>query len=60
LCGACRSARNPVGPAILAFATGLNSIWPMRSRLSAIFRDVQFWIPVIVLIVGLIVLKWIR
>jgi hypothetical protein len=32
----------------------------MQSRLTVILRDVQFWIPVIVLVVGLLVLKWIR
>jgi hypothetical protein len=31
-----------------------------RSRIGSILRDVQFWIPVIVLIGGLAVLAWIR
>lgn len=31
-----------------------------RSRIGAVLRDVQFWIPVIVLIGGLMVLQWIR
>ena len=30
-----------------------------RQRLGVILRDVQFWIPVIVLIGGLLVLRWI-
>jgi hypothetical protein len=32
------------------------SVWPMKR----ILRDVQFWIPVVVLIGGLLVLQWIR
>ena len=31
-----------------------------RSRLGSVLRDVQFWIPVLVLIGGLAVLWWIR
>lgn len=31
-----------------------------RGRLASILRDVQFWIPVLVLIGGLAVLAWIR
>ena len=31
-----------------------------RSRIGSILRDVQFWIPVLVLIGGLAVLAWIR
>ena len=31
-----------------------------RGRLGSILRDVQFWIPVLVLIGGLAVLGWIR
>jgi hypothetical protein len=31
-----------------------------RTRIGSILRDVQFWIPVIVLIGGLVVLAWIR
>jgi hypothetical protein len=30
------------------------------SRLASVLRDVQFWIPVLVLIGGLLVLGWIR
>ena len=30
-----------------------------RHRLGAVLTDVQFWIPVIVLIGGLLVLRWI-
>ena len=30
-----------------------------RSWLSLVLRDVQFWVPVIVLIAGLLVLRWI-
>ena len=30
-----------------------------RPRLASILRDVQFWIPVVVLIGGLLVLRWI-
>jgi hypothetical protein len=32
----------------------------MRSWLSLIVRDVQFWVPVVVLIGGLLVLAWIQ
>ena len=31
-----------------------------RGRIGPILRDVQFWIPVLVLIGGLAVLAWIR
>ncbi len=30
------------------------------NRLSALIRDLQFWVPVAVLIGGLLVLRWIR
>ncbi len=30
------------------------------ARLAAVLSDVQFWIPVAVLIAGLAVLRWIR
>jgi len=30
------------------------------NRLSALLRDLQFWVPVAVLIGGLLVLRWIR
>ena len=33
---------------------------PPRPRLAAMLRDVQFWVPVAVLLVGLLVLAWIR
>ncbi len=29
-----------------------------RTRVGAVLRDVQFWIPVLVLIGGLLVLRW--
>jgi hypothetical protein len=32
----------------------------MRRWLSLIVRDVQFWVPVVVLIGGLLVLAWIQ
>lgn len=31
-----------------------------RNWLSLVLRDVQFWVPVVVLIGGLIVLRWIH
>jgi len=31
-----------------------------RNRLTTILRDVQFWVPVLVLLAGLMVLQWIR
>jgi hypothetical protein len=31
-----------------------------RSKLSLVLRDVHFWVPVIVLIGGLLVLRWIH
>jgi hypothetical protein len=31
-----------------------------RGRIGSILRDVQFWIPVLVLLGGLAVLGWIR
>ena len=31
-----------------------------KARIGSILRDVQFWIPVLVLIGGLAVLAWIR
>jgi hypothetical protein len=31
-----------------------------RARLGSVLRDVQFWIPVLVLVGGLLVLRWIR
>jgi hypothetical protein len=31
-----------------------------RARVGSVLRDVQFWIPVLVLIGGLLVLWWIR
>jgi hypothetical protein len=30
-----------------------------RSWLSLVLRDVQFWVPVAVLVAGLIILRWI-
>lgn len=30
------------------------------NRFNAIFTDVQFWVPVAVLIAGLLLLEWIR
>jgi hypothetical protein len=29
-------------------------------RLAAMLRDAQFWVPVAVLLLGLLVLRWIR
>ena len=31
-----------------------------RGRLHAVLRDAQFWVPVAVLLVGLVILRWIR
>ena len=31
-----------------------------RARMSSVLRDAQFWIPVLVLIGGLLVLGWMR
>ena len=31
-----------------------------RGRLATVLRDVQFWVPVLVLVAGLLVLQWIR
>ena len=31
-----------------------------RSRAGSVLRDIQFWIPVVVLIGGLLVLGWMR
>ena len=31
-----------------------------RSRLATVLSDVQFWVPVVVLLGGLVVLAWIR
>ena len=31
-----------------------------RSWLSLVLRDVQFWVPVVVLVGGLLVLRWIH
>ena len=33
---------------------------PRRRRSALVLRDVQFWIPVVVLIAGLLVLGWIH
>jgi len=30
------------------------------NRLSALLRDLQFWVPVAVLVGGLLLLRWIR
>ena len=32
----------------------------MRSWLGTVLRDVQFWVPVVVLVGGLFVLAWIQ
>jgi hypothetical protein len=32
----------------------------MRTWLASVLRDVQFWVPVVVLIGGLLVLAWIQ
>jgi hypothetical protein len=31
----------------------------MRNRLTAIFTDIQFWVPVAVLIAGALILYWV-
>ena len=31
-----------------------------RNRVSRVFTDVQFWVPVAVLLAGLLLLEWIR
>ena len=31
-----------------------------RSRLSLVLGDVQFWVPVVVLLGGLLVLRWVH
>ncbi len=31
-----------------------------RSRVSAVLRDAQLWVPVAALVAGLLVLRWIR
>jgi hypothetical protein len=31
-----------------------------RQRVRAVLRDPQFWVPVLVLLLGLAVLRWIR
>ncbi len=36
-----------------------NSASP-RSLLTSVFTDVQFWVPVAVLVAGLLLLEWIR
>ncbi|HLZ13171.1 MAG TPA: hypothetical protein VKP58_11345 [Candidatus Acidoferrum sp.] len=33
---------------------------PSSNRLAKIFTDVQFWVPVAVLLAGLFLLEWIR
>jgi hypothetical protein len=33
---------------------------PSRTWLGLVIRDVQFWVPVVVLIGGLFVLRWIQ
>jgi len=33
---------------------------PRRSRFGTVLRDIQFWVPVVVLVAGLLVLQWIR
>jgi len=33
---------------------------PTRRRLVTVLGDVQFWVPVLVLVAGLLVLRWIR
>jgi len=39
---------------------GSDTPQPSRNRLANIFTDVQFWVPVAVLVVGLLLLEWIR
>ena len=33
---------------------------PSQPRLATMLRDAQFWVPVAVLLFGLLVLQWIR
>lgn len=33
---------------------------PRPARLAAVLRDAQFWVPLAVLVAGLLVLQWIR
>ena len=40
--------------------TGANTPKPSRDLLASVFTDVQFWVPVTVLIAGLLILEWIR
>ena len=40
--------------------TGTDSIQPQRNLVARVLSDVQFWVPVAVLICGLLLLEWIR
>jgi hypothetical protein len=33
---------------------------PSRNLLASVFTDIQFWVPVAVLLAGLLLLEWIR
>jgi len=41
-------------------ANGIDAPQSSRSRLASIFTDVQFWVPVAVLMAGLLLLEGIR
>ena len=45
--------RAPALPALPAVSSG------MSSRLTAVFSDIQFWVPVAVLIAGALILYWV-
>jgi hypothetical protein len=37
-----------------------STVKPMRSRTANIFTDIQFWVPVVVLLCGLLLLRFIH
>ncbi|HWZ97302.1 MAG TPA: hypothetical protein VN025_06035 [Candidatus Dormibacteraeota bacterium] len=39
---------------------GIDAPQTFRNRLSSVLTDVQFWVPVAVLVAGLLLLEWIR
>ena len=39
---------------------GIDTLRPSRGRLASVLTDVQFWVPVAVLLAGLLLLEWIR
>lgn len=40
--------------------TGANTPESPRNLLASIFSDVQFWVPLALLVAGLLLLEWIR